>query len=114
MRNAIWLVFTLACAAQAAAPNHEAAEDKARTVPGAASMGVKACHDDIERWCRNVKPGEGRLGACLEKHVKQLSPQCRRWAEHGGKSHRAEAFRELDKPVTAPPSTPPAPSPATR
>lgn len=78
-------------------PQHEKAEDKSRTVAGGASKGVKACHADIERWCKAVKPGEGRLGACLKAHSSKLSKPCRRWASHGGKSHIDEALsRDID------------------
>lgn len=85
----------------------EAAEDAARTVKGGASKGVKACHLDVEKFCAGVKPGEGRLGACLKKNEKKLSKSCRNWTRHGGKGHVDQAFSELDpKPVE--PALPPA------
>ena len=75
----------------------EQSENKARMAPGGASKGVKACHVDIERWCAQVKPGEGRLGGCLHEHVKELSRSCRRWAAHGGKEHITDALlRDID------------------
>jgi len=87
----------------AEAERHETAEDKARTVAGGASKGVKACHADIERWCKKVKPGEGRLGACLKAKAKKLSRSCRRWAAHGGEKSIEEALaRDIDGP---PPSS---------
>lgn len=87
------------------AAKHEAAEDKAKTVPGGASKGVKACHVDIERWCKDVKPGEGRLGACLYGRVKHLSKKCRRWASHGGEEQIKEALiRDLDGPPAQAPA----------
>lgn len=74
-------------------------EDKARTVKGGASLGVKACHADIERWCKTVKPGEGRIGACLKAKSKKLSKSCRRWASHGGANAMDEALtRDIDGP----------------
>lgn len=62
MLNAIILLLTLAAAGRAQEPStsaalgasHEKVEDAARTVPGGASKGVKACHADIERWCKKV------------------------------------------------------------
>lgn len=110
MLHSIVLVLSFAAAAHAQqpaakAPDHaESAENKARTAPGGASKGVKACHADIERWCKDVKPGEGRLGACLLPHQKELSKKCLRWASHGGKAHVHEAFaRDLDgAPAPAP------------
>lgn len=96
-------------APKAETPKQEAAEDKARTVKGGASKGVKACHADVETFCAAVKPGEGRLGACLKKNEKKLSKACRTWTRHGGRGHVDQAFAELDpKPAE------PAPPPATR
>ncbi len=75
----------------------EAAEDKARTVAGGASLGVKACHDDIEKFCREVKPGKSRLGKCLKANAKKLAAPCRRWLAHGGQAHVDRAFLEIDE-----------------
>jgi hypothetical protein len=87
---------------QAAADSHEAAENKAWTVEGGASKGVLACHDDIESFCKAVKPGRGRLGKCLKKNDKKLSKDCRAWLEHGGKAHVDRAYQELDESGKAP------------
>lgn len=35
----------------------------------------KACGDDIERFCKDVKRGEGRK-ACLRSHASELQPSC--------------------------------------
>jgi hypothetical protein len=35
------------------------------------------CAGDLGRWCKEVKPGEGRLIACLRPHASQLSTLCR-------------------------------------
>lgn len=113
MLKAILIAAAFAAAARAAeapkpapethSPKQEAAEDKARTVPGGASKGVKACHDDVEKFCAAVKPGDGRLGACLKKNEKALSTACRRWTRHGGRGHVDRAFTELDpKPAEEP------------
>lgn len=103
-------VASLAQAQDAAMParqaetRHEAGENKARTVPGGASKGVKACHGDIERFCKGVVLGEGRLGACLAANAKKLSKRCRLWAAHGGKSHVEEALaRDIDGAAPAAP-----------
>ena len=105
MRSGLILVLMFACAAQAQqsnekqGTNHETAEDKARTVPGGASIGVKSCHKDIELFCKDIKPGGGRLGKCLKADAKKLSKSCKRWLEHGGQSHIDAAFQEIDRPA---------------
>jgi hypothetical protein len=37
----------------------------------------KACHDDVQKFCKDVDPGEGRIVRCLEEHEKSLSERCR-------------------------------------
>jgi hypothetical protein len=37
---------------------------------------VKACAADIKAQCGDVKPGEGRIRACVKDHVKDLGPAC--------------------------------------
>ncbi len=98
MRLLIPFVLSFAGVALAQDMKNEAAEDKARTVQGGASKGVQACHEDLELWCKAVKPGDGRLGACLKKNSKKLSKGCRRWTRHGGWAHVDRAFAEIDKP----------------
>jgi hypothetical protein len=34
------------------------------------------CGDDLERFCKDVEPGEGRLLGCLEKYDRKLSQKC--------------------------------------
>ena len=36
----------------------------------------EACHDDVERLCKDVKPGEGRIRECLHAHRDELSAGC--------------------------------------
>jgi hypothetical protein len=35
-----------------------------------------ACAGDIERLCRGVPPGEGRIKACIKAHITELSAPC--------------------------------------
>jgi hypothetical protein len=47
--------------------------------PGAmAQLGEarQACAADIKQMCAEVKPGEGRLKACIKEHFGQLSAPC--------------------------------------
>ena len=36
----------------------------------------QACAADIKQLCPEVKPGEGRLKACVKEHFGQLSASC--------------------------------------
>jgi hypothetical protein len=36
----------------------------------------QACAADIKQFCAEVKPGEGRLKACVKEHFSQLSASC--------------------------------------
>ena len=36
----------------------------------------QACAADIKQMCAEVKPGEGRLKACVKEHFGQLSASC--------------------------------------
>lgn len=37
---------------------------------------ARACAGDIERLCRGVPPGEGRIKACIKAHITELSAPC--------------------------------------
>ena len=37
----------------------------------------RPCMDELERFCRDVQPGEGRIIKCLQEHDRNLSPVCR-------------------------------------
>jgi hypothetical protein len=34
------------------------------------------CADDIEKYCKDIKPGGGRLLSCLKAHEKELAASC--------------------------------------
>jgi len=34
------------------------------------------CDDDLETYCSEVKPGEGRLFDCIQKHKEKVSDRC--------------------------------------
>jgi hypothetical protein len=44
-----------------------------------------ACKADVEKFCSNVKLGEGRVKACLKEHRFELSSECKKAAR--GKSN---------------------------
>lgn len=36
-----------------------------------------ACRADVDKFCKKVEPGEGRIHACLRSNANKLSQQCR-------------------------------------
>lgn len=38
---------------------------------------MRVCRADIERYCFNLVPGDGRFGACMRDNAYRLSPECR-------------------------------------
>jgi hypothetical protein len=36
----------------------------------------RACRSDVKKYCQGVKPGEGRIIACLKENSAKLSPAC--------------------------------------
>ncbi len=69
------------------------------------NTGIKACADDIKKWCGDVRPGDGRLGKCLYEHLSELSGPCRKYAGHGGPGHELAALMDLDKNIASARST---------
>jgi hypothetical protein len=37
----------------------------------------KACHNDVQRFCEDVAPGDGRLAQCLKQRESELSTACK-------------------------------------
>jgi hypothetical protein len=42
----------------------------------ALKFAASQCHDDLVKFCADVKPGQGRGLACLNKHEKDVTPAC--------------------------------------
>ena len=34
------------------------------------------CKEDVQKLCKDVQPGEGRIMACLKEHEAEVSPKC--------------------------------------
>ncbi|KAF0127219.1 MAG: hypothetical protein FD189_428 [Elusimicrobia bacterium] len=43
---------------------------------GRRGEGKGVCAEDIQKLCKDVKPGEGRMRDCLQKNIKKLSEEC--------------------------------------
>ena len=41
----------------------------------------QACAGDMEKFCKNVQPGGGRILKCLREHTQELSHACRKITE---------------------------------
>ena len=41
----------------------------------------QVCQDDVERFCRQVRPENRRILRCLKQNEAQLSPDCARWMQ---------------------------------
>ncbi|AAU91360.1 putative cysteine rich repeat domain protein [Methylococcus capsulatus str. Bath] len=54
---------------------YDAAAQLQREV-NALSYVAAECDDDLDKYCANVDPGEGRLLACLEKNEAKVSSRC--------------------------------------
>jgi hypothetical protein len=50
----------------------------------------KACEGDVNKLCKGVQPGEGRIIKCLKEHEKELSPDCSAAMEKGKEMHRGK------------------------
>jgi Cysteine rich repeat len=37
----------------------------------------EACRADVQKLCKGVQPGGGRIAACLKQHESELAPGCR-------------------------------------
>ena len=48
----------------------------AASLPASAEKGKGPCAEDAAKFCKDIKPGEGRIMACLKEHEKELSKAC--------------------------------------
>ena len=43
------------------------------------------CKGDAEKFCKGIKPGQGRILSCLKSHQAELAPACKAEFDHAGK-----------------------------
>lgn len=67
---------TLSLAALCLLAGPAVAEDPGQASKGLVDNFLEGCQVELERYCKEVTPGEGRLLACLEKHEKKVSSRC--------------------------------------
>lgn len=64
---------------------------------GALGQGRGACRADVEKYCKDVERGEGRIHACLEQHLADLSPECQEKLRKKGQGSRKACKAEVEK-----------------
>jgi len=37
----------------------------------------EACKEDVQKFCKDVQPGDGGILRCLKEHEQELSPECK-------------------------------------
>ncbi len=73
------------------------ADTRKKYPKGLLATGMAACATDIEKWCKDAVPGQGRLGRCLYSHFAELSPSCLKFAGHGGAGQEEESLIDIDR-----------------
>ncbi|TWB09671.1 cysteine rich repeat protein [Nitrospirillum amazonense] len=61
---------------------------------------MEACGDDFDKLCEGVKPGDGRVFACLRSHYDKLSAPCQTTLT----KLTGNGPKRTDKPSTSPAS----------
>lgn len=56
----------------------------------------KACQADLDQYCKDIKPGEGREIACLHAHNDKISSTCKDYMKSMHKEHRQMMMKHKD------------------
>jgi len=60
---------------------------------GPPAQGLAACQGDIKKLCPQIKPGGGRIIACLGQHKAELTPSCKTTVDQSKGNIRGRAPR---------------------
>lgn len=88
MRKSILLSCAVLFSASVFAHEGKVHEDESGTAKRA------ACKADVDNFCKDVKPGEGRIMECLKVHESELSAGCK--AQSGKHNHAKWAVCKAD------------------
>jgi hypothetical protein len=61
--------------------------------PAFAGKNADACKPDIEKYCKDVKPGGGAMNDCLKQHASELSPACTQFRQTA--KDKVDAFTQV-------------------
>ena len=61
----------------------------ARPPRGKMSKGMGVCKEDMEKFCKDVPRKSGKMHACLDSHIDELSEDCKKRHSHSGKQKEA-------------------------
>lgn len=75
--------LSLACAGFLMAGAASAAD-----APAGGGAIAAACKADIEKLCPDVKPGDGKIKACIKEHRKELSSECKKELSEARKANK--------------------------
>jgi hypothetical protein len=53
------------------------------------------CSTDIQKYCKDVTPGQGRLASCMKDHAAELSSGCKAFGEKIKKEH-PEVVKQIE------------------
>ena len=59
------------------------------------AAGNSACRQDRDKFCKDVKNGQGRVRECLQSHLDELSPACREHVESKQSQGHAPAGKRM-------------------
>jgi hypothetical protein len=61
-----------------------------------------ACKADMEKYCKDVKPGDGRIMVCMQSNADRLSPECATVMKEKAQHEKAMREKKMgDKKVGA-------------